>query len=29
MYLPQMPDKYDTYTEPIPAIYESDIKSCG
>ena len=20
-----MPDKYDTYTEPIPAIYETDI----
>ena len=25
MYLPQMPDKYDTYAKPIPAIYETDI----
>ena len=22
-----MPDKYDTYTEPMPAIYETDIVS--
>ena len=25
MYLSQMPDKYDTYTEPTPAINENDI----
>ena len=25
MYLSQMPDKYDTYTESTPAIYETDI----
>ena len=29
MYLSQLPDKYDTYTEPTPAIYETDItKTC-
>ena len=25
MFLSQMPDKYDTYTEPTPAIDETDI----
>ena len=25
MYLSQMPDKYNTYTEPTSAIYETDI----
>ena len=25
MCLSQMPDNYDTYTGPIPTIYETDI----
>ena len=25
MYLSQMPDKYDSYTEPTSAFYETDI----
>ena len=25
IYLSQMPEKYDTYTEPAPPIYETNI----
>ena len=27
MYLSQMSDKYDAYTEPTPTIYETDINN--